>query len=693
MDKGRRQQASGDDGAVATFQTIVDHCPDASAAGEARFRLGESLADAHREPEAVAALLSLADKEPQHELAAPALFLAANVQRQAGKLTEAVELYGRYLQKDTLLAAYAQRQMGATYEALKQPEKAIEAYKAALDAGLPDDDAQVARRSIAALAGGLKQYDLASSWWDLYAANARTTNQRALALYSSALIQQERQDSASANAAYQRLVQDNGDTWYGLQALQALLAGGLEPALLQQANVYFANRQNEQAIAAYERYLATSPQGASAGLAHYRLAILQQRLGNLEQAMALYDDVHTSYPNETFVRDAWLEVGLILKELDRKLDAAMFFEKLAAWYPNAAETERALWEAGMLYYRLNRPSDAVRALGKLRERFPASRTMTRTIFWHGKSLQAAGDAAGARAAWLAIAPDPRPDYYTLRAGELLGAANVTATPTVAAATDERAELVGWMEAWAGAQATVAVGDDVHLRRALFLSRVRLHDEALTEFALARAALGGSAWGLLAFAEYTRDAGFPRQAMIAANSLLGLSDKPITEAPRYLLRLLYPTAYDDLVRRMASEYGLDPLWFFALIRQESAFDRYAYSSAEARGLTQVIPATASETARRLGVGDFRQDDLFKPLLSLRFGAWLLSENMKASNGNLFISLAGYNGGLGNALRWSASQTSIDSDLYVEDIGFSETYSFVRLIYEHHAMYAMLQSAQP
>ena len=186
----------------------------------------------------------------------------------------------------------------------------------------------------------------------------------------------------------------------------------------------------------------------------------------------------------------------------------------------------------------------------------------------------------------------------------------------------------------------------------------------------------------------RNAGFPRQALIAANSLLALSKAPMVEAPRYLLRLLYPTAYGELVRSLAAEYKLDPLWFFALLRQESAFDRYAYSWAEARGLTQVIPATASETARRLGVQDFRQDDLFKPLLSLRFGAWLLSENLKATGNSMFVSLAGYNGGLGNALRWAGKQTTLDADLFVEDIGFSETYSFVRLIYEHHAMYARL-----
>lgn len=691
--KGKQQQDIGDDGAVTAFQSILTLCPSSMLAGESRFRLGESLIDAHREADAIATLLALVEAEPQHVLAGAALLLAANVQNGAGNITQSIELYDRYLQRDAPLAAYAQREKGGAYATLQQPEKAIQAYTSALDAGLPDDAAQAARRAIAGLAAGLKQYDTALSWWERFQANARSATERGLALYSAALIKQETGERAAATEGFQQLVSAYGETWYGLQALQALLAAGAEPPLLQQANVYFANRQNEQAVAAYERYLAASPQGAPAALALYRLAILQQRLGKLEAAMALYDDVHERFPNESFVRDAWLEVGLTLKQLDRKLEAAMFFEKLSVWYPNAVETERALWEAGMLYYRLNRPKDAARALGVLRERFPASRTLARTTLWHGKALQAMGDTAGARAAWTAIAADPRPDYYNLRAAELLGSAAPApaATPATATTADERAQLLRWMEGWAGAQSTVDVSSDVHLQRALLLSRVRLHDDALTEFSLARAAQSGSAWGLLALAEYARDAGYPRQAMLAANGVLALANTPLREAPRCLLRLLYPLGYEALVREMAAEHGLDPLWYFALIRQESAFDRYAYSSADARGLTQVIPATATETARRLSMPDFRQDDLFKPALSLRFGAWLLSQNLMASGNDMFVSLAGYNGGLGNALRWAESLTTMDKDLYVETIGFSETYAFVRLIYEHHDMYVRLWAA--
>jgi soluble lytic murein transglycosylase len=685
---GKRQQEIGDDAAVATFQSLLDRYPASPLVAEARFRLAESLRDAHREADAVPVLLALVNAEPQHALAAPALLLAARLHEQAGNLTAAIDLYQRYVQQDTLLAAYAQRELGRLHATLKQPGAAIAAYQAALAADLPDDDAQAARRAIAEQAAVQKDYAAARQWWSAYRDNTRSASQTTLAVYSLALIEQETGDKAAAAAHFTRLVQDYPSTWFALQALPALLRDGGDVSLVQQAAVYYGNRQNEQAIAAYQRYLAADPNGSAAGLARYRLAILQQRLGNDEQAIALLNAVHDQYPNEAFARDAWLEVGLTLQRLDRKLEAAMFFEKIAAWYPSAAEGEQALWEAGMIYYRLGRPLDAARALGLLRQRFPSSQTFTRAVFWEGKSLQAAGDAAGARTAFERIAADPRPDYYALRAGELLG--GTVPTPVDSSPAAERAALISWLTGWADAQATVDVPSNTHLQRAVLLTRLMLHDDALTEFSLARADVRDNPWGLLAFADHAAAAGLPYQAMAAANRLLALSGAPLRESPVLLQRLLYPAGYDDLARAAAKEHGVDPLWFFALIRQESAFDRYAFSSADARGLTQVIPATASEIARRLGVADFRQDDLFKPLLSLRFGAWLLGENLKATDGDMFVSLAGYNGGLGNALRWARLQAGadFDMDLYVEDIGFAETHLFVKVIYQHHAMYTRL-----
>ena len=375
LQQGMRQQDSGDDAAITTFQAILDRFPRSASAVEARFYLAQSLADAGRDAEAVVALQTV-QQQPQHELAGAALFLAARLQRRQGNLVGAIDLYQQYIEhekaKDGLLSAYAYREIAAMQADLLQPAAALESYKAALAAGIPADYAQTARQSIAALATGLKDYDQALQWWAQFTDNARSVSERAQALYSTGLIQKQQDNQEAAGSTFARLVQTYPETWYALQALDALTKDGRDTPVLQQAQVYYSNRRNPEAKAAYQRYLAQSPDGPSAGQARYRLAIIEQRLGNYEQALAALNDVQRQYPDEAFARDAWLEAARTLTRLDRNAEAAAFFEKVAAWYPRSSEGEQALWEGGMIYYRLARFADAARLLGRLRQDSPSS---------------------------------------------------------------------------------------------------------------------------------------------------------------------------------------------------------------------------------------------------------------------------------------------------------------------------------
>lgn len=703
FDKGKREQALGDEAAVATFQTLLERYPTSPLAPEARLRLGQSLIDAHREDDALAILLSLADNESEGPLAQSALLVAAGIQRRLGRLTEAVDLYRRYLAQDTLLAGYIQREIASLQADMNQPAEAIASYKAALAADLPADYAQGIRRRIAGLATSIKDYQQAIEWWTRVDEAARFPYDKALAAYSIGLIQEESGAIEEAATTFRRVVETYPDTWYALQALELLLQDGRDVPLLQRGAVYFANSENEKARAVYLQYLASNPDSPQAGLIRYRLAVLEQRLGNLEEAITAFNEVHRLYPNENFVRDAWLEVARTLARLDRQAEAAAFYEQVAAWYPQSAEAEQALWEGALIYYRLDRVADAARLLDRLRQGFPSSPTVTRTALWEGKSLLAAGDKAGAQKVLQETAAERRVDYYVLRARQILAATTGSAAAWIESvparlslpadvAERERAEFVAWLQTWAGSQTPADIQADVHLQRGVRLWQTGFYGEAATEFSLARASISRDPWALVAYIDYMRQLGLPYQAMAAANRLLALSSMSVLDVPRYLQRLLYPIEYADLLQSLEREYGVDVLWMAALIRQESGFDRYALSSAEARGLTQVIPSTASDIAKRLGTNDFRQEDLFRPIISLRFGAWYMNQGLKITNGNMAMALAGYNGGLGNAQRWARNQKQFDEDLFVEDITFGETRLFVRLVYEHYYMYTLIWGAR-
>ena len=96
-----------------------------------------------------------------------------------------------------------------------------------------------------------------------------------------------------------------------------------------------------------------------------------------------------------------------------------------------------------------------------------------------------------------------------------------------------------------------------------------------------------------------------------------------------------------VHAEASRAGLDPQVVLSLIQVESAFQRFAVSSAGAIGLMQIMPFWIEEIGRP-------EDDLFDLRTNLRYGCTILAYYLDKENGNVARALARYNGSLGE--RW-------------------------------------------
>ena len=97
----------------------------------------------------------------------------------------------------------------------------------------------------------------------------------------------------------------------------------------------------------------------------------------------------------------------------------------------------------------------------------------------------------------------------------------------------------------------------------------------------------------------------------------------------------------MVHYEATRAGLDPELVLALINVESNFDRFAISSAGARGRMQIMPFWLNEIGRP-------DDNLFHINTNLRFGCTILGIYLKRENGNMYQALARYNGSVGK--RW-------------------------------------------
>ncbi len=154
-------------------------------------------------------------------------------------------------------------------------------------------------------------------------------------------------------------------------------------------------------------------------------------------------------------------------------------------------------------------------------------------------------------------------------------------------------------------------------------------------------------------------------------------------PRDLVRFPLPRL------EPAAGFRVDPALLYALARQESNFDPAAVSRAGARGLMQVMPATAAYVANDPSFRGAGAERLHDPALSLEIGQryLLYLARHEAVGGDLIRLLAAYNAGPGNLTRWlPAARHRDDPFLFIEAIPVAETRAHVQRVLAYSWIYA-------
>jgi soluble lytic murein transglycosylase len=159
-----------------------------------------------------------------------------------------------------------------------------------------------------------------------------------------------------------------------------------------------------------------------------------------------------------------------------------------------------------------------------------------------------------------------------------------------------------------------------------------------------------------------------------------------------VRLRYPRPYADAVAEASALAGVPADWILSVMRQESLFRKDAVSRADARGLMQVLPVTATAVARRWHLPVPRKETLFDPAVAVPLGAAYLRELLDRYAGQLDLALAAYNAGPGPVARWLPS-TAMQADIWIENIPYTETRSYVQHILEHIVAFAWVRNAEP
>ena len=320
------------------------------------------------------------------------------------------------------------------------------------------------------------------------------------------------------------------------------------------------------------------------------------------------------------------------------------------------------WLAGQVALKqLARPTDAMVMFDRYGRGSQSPQTRAKGFYWAGRAAEAAGRPAEA-AGYYAQAAGYRDQFYGQLALERTGRPLVAppAVPALAVAQAVRQ----------------AFADRETVRAARFLGMIGQYQDQ-TAFVRQIAADATTDTDHLLAADLSRQIGRPDLGVMVGRSALqnGLSDYSATGFPT----MNVPAGYED-------NWTL----IHAISRQESQFDRAAVSHAGARGLMQLMPATAKETAGKLGVkysaSRLTSDAEYNALL----GSTYLKAQLERFDGSLLLAAAAYNAGAGNARKWlntfgDPRSEAIDPVVWVELIPVQETRTYVKRVLGNYLVY--------
>ena len=150
---------------------------------------------------------------------------------------------------------------------------------------------------------------------------------------------------------------------------------------------------------------------------------------------------------------------------------------------------------------------------------------------------------------------------------------------------------------------------------------------------------------------------------------------------------FPEAYRDDFLQWGNRRGVDPYLLMAIARRESAYNPTVVSPAGARGLMQLMPATARHVSRQLGLEDPGLYGVLQPETNIRLGSRYIQDMIERYRGNRLAATAAYNAGPNRVDRWLKNAPR-EFDLFVESIPFHETRQYVQAVMAYRVIFESL-----
>lgn len=451
------------------------------------------------------------------------------------------------------------------------------------------------------------------------------------------------------------------------RALAQLMGGGYLD--LVEARIALAQNKSE-ASALINRVPANLRNDA--GLLYERLS---WRRRNDQDSGAI--EILQSAPNMAQVSNPdkwWKERHIMIRRMIEAHNYKLAYQ-LAAGHGTGdkADTAEAEWMAGWLALRfLNQPQSALKHFETMYGLVATSISKSRGAYWAGRATERLGQNDQART-WFQVAAQYPTSYYGQLSLQHLHAPAPRLSVAAASAGD--------------------------------MQKMRSHD--LIQAAQLAHAAGLDKIHALLVGALIDTLSTPSEFMAAAQLLDRGGDRVasfrVAKAASWKNIYLGPYTYPDLSRQMA-QIGGDHALYHAIIRQESQFDVQALSPAGALGLMQLMPATAKETAGKLGVAHQTSWLTDRPAHNILLGSSYIDRLIERFDNAYPMAVAGYNAGPGRVRQWidtfgdprlsnystarASGAQSPDWVDWIELIPVSETRNYVQRVLENYYVYSKI-----
>ena len=394
--------------------------------------------------------------------------------------------------------------------------------------------------------------------------------------------------------------------------------------------------------------------GIDSPKAFYWKGMTLSAMGKQEEAIGVFELLGKLNSKSSWTVKSLLMAARIRHMRDEVEEAQRLYNLIVRKYPGTEQAHRSAWNLGWIHYGKKEYAEAIEifsdsawANGADQEPF---------LYWYARAAEKSGDKPGALFALGKLAESREITYYSSLAKIRLGKKILPSPPKAPAPTRN------------------PFGKTQAIDRFIFFAKAGIYDLALGEAELLRPRANTPEQRLHLASLYMRAGDYKSSINMADGARSSES-----------MHFAFPKGFEEKVKLFSRKYKLDEFLVYSLIREESHFDENAVSVSDARGLMQILPSTALDVARKAGLLDFETSRLFSPEVNINLGCYYLNWLLGLFDGNIVVSLAGYNGGPTNARVWHEKNGTLDIDEFIEEIPFEQSRNYVKKIIRSYVAY--------